>query len=435
MSIITRCALGAALLLAPTLAPLAVNAGADPLRVPAYTAYLQPDPEPSGMDVSPPAGITGWKDGKVSLVWYGEMKAAGQLSPSVSLRLPPGDRSVLRITVEGQSRTATATGGPQPVVVAFGPVTVSAPGPVRVTLEGLSRTGPGFGDVDGLLLDGPAAQGAHFSQAETRGAPSVHLWYTTPKGAQIAAFTNEVTVRESPVWSYFMACGFTRGYFGIQVNSPTERRIIFSVWDSGKEPTDRSKVAADDRVRLIAKGPNVFSDSFGNEGTGGHSHLVYPWKTGRTYRFLVTAQPDGTGTIYGGYFYFPERKAWGLIASFRAPKDGGCLRGLYSFDEDFNGANGFEKRRAEFGPQWIRAADGPWTELRTARFTHTKDGVKERLDRAAGVVGGRFFLESGGFVPMEAVKYGDEFTRPAAGKQPKIVLPPLPQQPIPAPAP
>ncbi len=426
MPTLTRSALGAALIFAFALALRATAAGADPLRVPAYTAYLQPAPEPDGMSVSPPSGVTGWTDGKVSLVWHGELKAAGPLSPSVSLHLPTGDRSTLRLTVAGQSWMATAVGGQQPVVIAFGPVTIPTSGPVRITLEGLSKTGPGFGDVDALLLDGPAAQGAHFSQAETRGAPSVHLWYTTPKGARITEFTNEVTVQASPLWSYFMACGFARGYFGIQVNSPTERRIIFSVWDAGKEPTDRSKVADDDRVRLIAKGPGVFSDSFGHEGTGGHSHLVYPWKTGQTYRFLVSAQPDGTGTIYSGYFYFPERRAWGLIASFRAPKDGGYLRGLYSFNEDFNGANGFEQRRAEFGPQWVKTADGPWTELRTAHFTHTKDGVQERLDRAAGVAGGRFFLSNGGFVPTPDIKYGDEFTRPASGKRPHITLPPLP---------
>ena len=42
--------------------------------------------------------------------------------------------------------------------------------------------------------------------------------------------------------TYYMACGWHRGYFGMQVNSPTERRIIFSVWDSGGEAVDRSKV-------------------------------------------------------------------------------------------------------------------------------------------------------------------------------------------------
>lgn len=413
-------ALSALPLLLCGLALLAAPLRADPLRVPAYTAYFQPNVEPDGTDISAPAGVTGWADGKNTLVWYGELKASGKLS--LSLKLPEGDRSALRLTVAGQSVTAQVQGSGQDATVPLGSVTIPAPGSYRFTLTGLSKTGKTFGDIEALLLDGPAVQDAHFSQAETRGAPSVHLWYTVPKGVQVAEFTNEVTVKTDPIWSYYMACGFSRGYFGIQVNSPTERRIIFSVWDAGKEPTDRSKVARDDQVQLIAKGPNVFTDSFGHEGTGGHSHLVYPWKTGHTYRFAVTAQPDGTGTIYSGYFYFPERKAWGLIASFRAPKDGGYLHGLYSFNEDFNGANGFQKRQAEFGPQWIKTTDGTWAELRTAHFTHTKDGVKERLDRAAGVVGDRFYLSNGGFVPT-SVKYGDEFTRPASGKQPEITLP------------
>ena len=70
-----------------------------------------------------------------------------------------------------------------------------------------------------------------------------------------------MTVKTDPVGSYYMACGFRRGYFGIQVNSPTERRIIFSVWDSGTEAVDRSKVSAEDRVQLMGKGEGVVADS------------------------------------------------------------------------------------------------------------------------------------------------------------------------------
>ena len=188
----------------------------------------------------------------------------------------------------------------------------------------------------------------------------------------------------------------------MQVNSPTERRLIFSVWDSGSEAKDRAKVGDDDKVRLLAKGEGVFADSFGNEGTGGHSHLVYNWKTGHTYRFLVAAQPDGTATIYSGYFFFPEKHQWGLIARFRAPKDGSYLHGLYSFDEDFSSANGQKKRLAEFGPQWIKTADGTWTELTRAVFTHT--GKDSRTDYDAGAIGSRFYLTGGGFVDGN-VKY------------------------------
>ncbi|MBV9849537.1 MAG: DUF3472 domain-containing protein [Armatimonadetes bacterium] len=399
----------------------------DALRVPGYTAYLEPNPEPSGMDVSAPDGVTGWSDAKTQVVWYGQIKAAGRLDLWVSLRLPAADRSRLRLTVAGQSRTAEAVGGPAPALVSFRTFSIPHPGPYRFALAGLSRTGPTFGDVDALLVGGPAARDAHFSQARTRGAPSVHLWYVTPKGANIAWCYNEVMVRDSPLWSYYMACGFSRGYFGIQVNSPTERRIIFSVWNAGDEPTDPNKVPQEDRVQLLAKGPGVFAGAFGNEGTGGHSHLVYPWKTGRTYCFLVSARPDGTATVYSGYVYFPEQKRWGLIASFRAPKDGGWLRGLYSFNEDFNGANGQQRRLAEFGPQWIKTADGHWTELLTAHFTHTADGTKERLDRAAGVVHDHFYLSNGGFVPSENVHYDDAFTRASSGHgPPDITLPQLP---------
>src|SRR5262249_33903552 len=162
---------------------------------------------------------------------------------------------------------------------------IPASGYCRFALEGVSKTGKTFGDVAALLLRGPAAQAAHFNLDERRNTASVHLSYPLPPDANVAAFTSEVTVRADPLWSYYMACGFQRGYFGIQVNSPTERRIIFSVWDSGSEAADRGKVAAEDRVQLVAKGDGVFTDSFGNEGTGGHSHLVYPWKTGQTYRF------------------------------------------------------------------------------------------------------------------------------------------------------
>ena len=398
-----------------------------PLTVPAGTAYFQPDIEPDGADITTEHGVTGWADAKEHVVWYGSL-AAGPLQIGLALHLPAQAVSHLRITVAGQNLETTATGtGTEPLSVSFGTVQIPAPGVYQLVLAGLSKTGPTFGEVRSLSLSGPATIGAHFSQAVTRGAPSVHLFYATAKDAPITWFYNEVTAKADPICSYYMACGFSRGYFGIQVNSPAERRVIFSVWDSGVEPVDRTKVSLDDQVQLIAKGPAVYTSGFGNEGTGGHSHLVYPWKTGHTYRFLVSAQPDGTGTIYSGYFYFPETKAWGLIASFRAPKDGGYLKGLYSFNEDFNGANGFAKRYAEFGPQWIKTATGQWTELTTAKFSCTGDGKADRLDRTGGTADGRFFLSNGGFVPVPGVKYGDMFTHTASGKIPVTVLPTPPK--------
>jgi hypothetical protein len=221
-----------------------------------------------------------------------------------------------------------------------------------------------------------------------------------------------------------MACGWHRGYFGMQVNSLTERRIIFSVWDSGGEAVDRNKVADENRVRLVAKGEGVEARDFGNEGTGGHSHLVYAWRTGETQRFLVTAKPtDATHTIYAGYYFHPDEKQWVLISSWKAPKEGGYLRRLYSFSENFGGSNGHLVRKALYGNQWMRTAEGQWIELTTATFSHDSTGRADRLDRFMGVEDGQFFLSHGGFIPG-CTAYGEKFTRPPTGKAPSdIVLP------------
>lgn len=389
------------------------------LRVPAFTAYVEPDPD--GMEVSMRRGVTGWDNKLNTVVWFGNLKSAGKLHISLAYKLPAGESARLLLTVGKSSQIANIIGigskiG-EHIAAEFGDFSIPKPGYYRFTLKGMTKTGKTFGDIDSLLLSGTASVGAHFNMKERRNAASVHLGYPIPNDTKVTWFYNEVTVKTDPIWSYYMACGFKRGYFGIQVNSPTERRIIFSVWDSGSEAVDRAKVTADDRVQLVAKGRDVFADSFGSEGTGGHSHLIYPWKTGKTYRFLVSAQPDGTHTTYTGYFFFPERNRWELIASFRAPKDGEYLRGLYSFNENFGGANGELRRLAEFGNQWVKSSDGEWQELLTARFTHDVTGRADRKDYSAGVQSNRFYLSNGGFLDGN-VKLGDMLKRPHNGEPP-----------------
>jgi hypothetical protein len=222
------------------------------------------------------------------------------------------------------------------------------------------------------------------------------------------------------VHTFYMACGFHRGYFGMQVNSPTERRIIFSVWDSGAGQTamKRDGVAADDRTELLDKGEGVNANAFGGEGTGGHSHLKYQWKTGERQRFLLTAAAAANGSaIYSGHWYHPERRAWQKIASFRAPKANRSLKGLHSFSENFVGGNGHLLRKARFCNQWVRTVDGRWLEITEATFSHDPTGKADRLDRFMGVEDGCFFLSHGGFVEG-LTKFGDRFTRPASGKPP-----------------
>ncbi len=394
------------------------------LRVPAFTAYLAPDP--SGASISEKAGVTGWHDPALKVQWFGEIKTPGKLDCTIALRLPAGAVSKLCLTVAGQSHEATVNGdAANPVNVRFGVFNLPQPGYQRFTLESLNPTGQPSGDLDALILDGPPATNAHFNLLPRRNAASVHLFYPWPKDTKIDAFYSEVTALESPVATYYMATGWDRGYFGMQVNSATERRIIFSVWDGGSEASDRNKVADANRTTLLVKGEGVTAGDFGHEGTGGHSHLTYPWKTGETQRFIVTAKPaDETHTIYSGYWFHPENKQWMLISSWKAPQTGGWLKGLYSFSENFNGNNGQLRRKALYGNQWLRTDDGKWIEQTTATFSFDPTGKADRLDRFMGVEGGQFFLSQGGYIPGSGT-YGEKFTRPATNKPPTDFVPPI----------
>ena len=391
---------------------------AEELRVPAFTAYMTPNPESAR--VTEAKGISRWSDPAESVNWYGKFETVGQLTAKVELLLAKNSESKLKLIIDGQTREAIAKNADseKPVIVDFGAFSITTVGHKRIQLESLnSEKGP-IADVKAILFDGAATDKAQFNLKERRNAASVHLMYPVPAGAEVESFYCEVTAIEDPTTTFYMACGWHRGYFGMQVNSPTERRIIFSVWDSGNEAVSRDKVENENRVQLMGKGEGVFSGDFGNEGTGGHSHLKTMWKTGEKQRFVVTAKPLGKSTtIFSGFWFRPDTQKWMLISSWKAPKEGSYMRGVHSFSENFGGNNGHLLRKAIYGNQWIRTSDQKWTELTTAKFSHDPTGKADRLDRFMGVEKGQFFLSHGGFVDGFS-KYGDPFTRDATGVAP-----------------
>ncbi len=396
--------------------PLAAQAAAPapaPFRLPAFTAYAHPDP---GAMARPRNGnLRQWSG---TIHWHVYCANPGALQ----VRLVPlagQDACSLELTGPSGAQTLALPGEPLDATFA-----VAQPGYVQLSLRCTKGKEPGLAALE---FTGAAAVGMRASTVERRNCASVHLGYDVPKAAQndIEWFYCEVTPRTDPLWTYYMATGWDRGYFGMQVNSPTERRVIFSVWDSGNEAIDRAKVKAEDRVQLVLQGPNVVAEGFGNEGTGGHSHRVTPWTLGGSFGFLVHALAEGTHTTYTGWFRSPDSKEWELIASFRAPKDGRLLRGLYSFDENFAGENGDALRDCEFGKQWVRTKAGDWLELTEAHFTHDEHGKAQRLDRSAGLAGASFYLRTGGFAadPREhaVTKYGERIERAASAALPAVL--------------
>jgi hypothetical protein len=59
------------------------------LRVPAFTAYLEPDSE--GARVSQQSGISNWKDPALKVLWLGEIKMPGQIFTRPATGQPPAD--------------------------------------------------------------------------------------------------------------------------------------------------------------------------------------------------------------------------------------------------------------------------------------------------------------------------------------------------------
>jgi hypothetical protein len=171
----------------------------------------------------------------------------------------------------------------------------------------------------------------------------------------------------------------------------------------------------------------VVDNTFGGEGTGGQSYLVFNWQAGNTYKFLTQGKPDGAGnTVFSSWFFAPETGSWRFIASWKRPNTNTYLTGLYSFLENFNPEYGWQGRKAFYNNQWARNAAGVWTEILNTTFTADATAQnQQRKDYAGGVENGKFFLRNCGFF-ADFVNYNTGFSRPPTGQQPVVDLNNLP---------
>ena len=230
---------------------------------------------------------------------------------------------------------------------------------------------------------------------------SVHLAYPAPVAV---SFYNEVTIEKSAPGTYFMVCGWGKGYFGIQELGNGKKLVLFSVWDPGNQD-DPKTVKEELQVKTLHKGEGVRVGRFGGEGTGGQSFFDYDWKIGETYRFLVTAKAVEKRSEYSGYFYIPEKKEWHHLVTFSTPTGGDLLKGDYSFVEDFkrDKVSTTHTRRARFGNGWIETAEGQWQPITRAKFTADANPV---TNINAGPDKDCFFLSTGGDIKNDAIPLG-----------------------------
>lgn len=372
-------------------------------------------------------GIENWTNHEVTFDTYFRTSLPG--SVKIKLKAKSDGQSQLEFEINGVKKEVTVKGS-DIQWYETGEWQLQDTGYIKITLSGISKTAERFADISEYEISGTAINNkvafvknneGNFFYWGRRG-PSVHFNYPFSDSIKATWFYNELTVPEGQdvIGSYYMAIGFGEGYFGIQVNSATERRILFSVWSPSKTDDPKS-ISEGKRITMLKKGEGVYTGEFGNEGSGGQSFLRYNWKAGATYKFLLGGTPDNNGnTIYTAYIFVPEKKNWTLIASFKRPKTITYLKRFHSFLENFIPEQGNKERRVLFNNEWICDVNGYWTELNKASFTYDNTASKGyRMDYAGGIEKGNFYLKNCGFF-NQYTSYKKSFERPKRNKNPGI---------------
>ncbi len=380
-------------------------------------------------------GWKNWQNEKTVFSTYVKFARAGALRIAAPISVEEGQSAVLQCSINGDAKKITVAGGVKKEYE-MGEWNVPA-GYVKIDLQGISKTGAAFANISELLISGSAVDARTIYVKNNEGnyfywgkrGPSVHINYDiSAAGKEIEWFYNEikVPVGSDPVGSYFMANGFGEGYFGIQVNSATERRVLFSVWSPFK--TDDPKSIPDDqKIKMLKKGTDVHAGEFGNEGSGGQSYLRYNWKAGQTCKFLLRAEPvENDYTNYTAYFFAPDAGKWLLIASFSRPHTHTYLTRLHSFLENFDPSMGNIERKAFYQNQWVKPKGGDWMPLTKMTFTGDATAQKAyRVDYGGGEENGAFFLRNGGFF-SDNTTLRSVFTHEPGKEKPVIDLVSLP---------
>lgn len=352
-------------------------------------------------------GIQRWTNEEVLFKTFFRVTKPGDVEVWLNAEAVKG-KSTLEVTINNSSKKVNLSKTHLSDVY-VGKWNLADTGYVSIETKGLSKEGAEFARIADIKLAGSAINdGTRYVKNNDgnffywgRRGPSVHLAYQVPNELEVEYYYNEITVPdgEDVIGSYYMANGFSGGYFGIQVNSETERRVLFSVWSP--YVTDNPKeIPEEERIKLLKKGEGVYTGEFGNEGSGGQSYLRYNWKSGNTYKFLLKGTPvKDNYTEYTAWFFAPEENEWKLIASFSRPKTHSYLKGFHSFLENFSPNQGIYERKVLFDNQWVVDSKGNWREMNRARFTADNTARSGfRMDYAGGVTdNGVFYLRNCGF--------------------------------------
>jgi hypothetical protein len=390
--------------------------------IPANKSYVEPYSDSlsgikhnqAGSDNNNQIDVTSWTSPNVNLCWYLSF-TPGNYSVNIEANVEAKNTSEFLLTVSGIdnpdyniSKKITIRGISEFILYPnLLNIDIPIEGFYKISLSPVEKTGKEFASVRNIIfrtLDKGGQYNVRY--ANWLSSPAIYLTCELPKEVKCDWLYCEILVPEGddPVHTFFNGLGFFRGYFGIQVISQTERRILFSVWDSSNEPVDRNLVNKEDRVTLVSKGDNIIAQGFENQGTGGQSYSVYPWVAGTPVELLLNVKPISDNNIVLSAWFKQksiENNKWQYIASWRAPHDKRLFNSFYSFVDNFNTKTGEYYRKAYFYNYWGRdAATKSWIEFNDMKVQNTDGDNNSRSDFGSGVDTKnpeRLYIWSGGY--------------------------------------
>lgn len=252
-------------------------------------------------------------------------------------------------------------------------------------------------------------------------AHAQHLTWKLDGQKDATCLHGEITVLATAPNIYYCGANWhpgepAGGYCGIQHNSGQEHRTIFSIWDTS--PQLHPQVTAADARTIFER--------FGGEGTGAHTHMIWPWKLGDAFQFFVEKVPgkkvDTTDARY--HVYDRNGKKWLHSTTITSPNGGKKSvatigGGLNSFLENFSGQDR-ELPKLALYRLWL----GKTVDTMKCLTHATGDGTWGQMHDAYFLAEGDSAALKGVFTELEK-KYG----KPVMGTEGKQ-LEPIPDSPL-----
>ena len=387
-------------------------------------AYIT-EPVEGGTEAISSTGLVNWSSPEAIASTFFRLGQTGSLDVYIEAAVPTGNSiNTIKVTVNGTPFNVNISGQ---VLKTYrvGTVNITNLGYAKVDFAGVNKgSNPYFANVSNVIISGPASgpnliyanDPANFSLS--RKGAILQLNYNVPSEVNAEWFYNELTVPPNGfrIGTTYISNGFIGGEIGLQVNSPTDRKIVFTVNDNlNQQPV------------IVRTGINVSSNLLNGDIKGGQSVLDYNWSSGITYKFLTQGKPDGFGsTVFSSWFYAAETSEWKFIASWKRTGTSDYLKNIYSTLEGTNTENSFTVRKARYYNQWVRDNNGNWIEIKEAYFGGNSTAANmQRFDYAGGVEYSSFYMKSNGFFP-ENVAIKTNFTRSGTVASPNIDFDNLP---------